>query len=236
MAALPLYYLVISTIVCASLIWVRSRAIQQNFESRLVLDLSLMGLVSGFIGARLLHVIYEYPEIYWAQPWRVFDFGRGGYVYYGGLILGLFAPWLYLQMKKTVAINQYFDLVTPVISFGYAMGRIACFISGCCYGPVSDVFWAFQHRHPTPLYATFIELTILGLILFFEKNRERIFLGFFKLSGRLFFIWLILHSTSRFFLEFWRDDFRGPQFLFSISGWISMILMCSSIYFLRRLK
>ena len=235
MSDLPIYYLVISTVVCASLVWLRARAHQQNFESRFVLDLSLLGLVCGFIGARLLHVLYEYPELYWQQPWRIFDLGRGGYVYYGGLILGFLGPWLYLRLKRTSGIPQYFDLATPVISFGYALGRIACLISGCCYGPVSDVFWAFHHRHPTPLYATLMELIILFFILYFEKNRQRIFSGYFKSPGRLFFVWLFLHSTSRFFLEFWRDDFRGPQFFFSISGWISLVLIFCSFYFSRRL-
>lgn len=236
MSELPIYYLVISTVVCVSLLWLRVRALQQNFEARFVLDLGFLGLVSGFIGARLLHVVYEYPELYWQQPWRIFDLGRGGYVYYGGLILGLFCPWLYLCFKKISGIGQYFDLATPVISFGYATGRIACLVSGCCYGPVTDVFWAFHHRHPTPLYATLTELVILFWILAIEKKRERIFSGYFRTSGRLFFVWLTLHSLARFFLEFWRDDFRGPQLIFSVSGWISLILISFSLYFLRRLR
>ena len=245
MSDLPVYYLVISLVVCASLLWIRSRAIEQNFEIRFILDLSLLGMVSGFIGARALHVLYEYPDLYFKEPWRIFDFGRGGYVYYGGLLLGLCSVWLFLHQKKTPGINQYFDLAAPVISFGYAAGRVACLLSGCCYGPISDVFWAvniqdesglFHHRHPTPLYASLTELIILYFVLSIEKNREHIFSGFFKTSGQLFFIWLFLHSAARFFLEFWRDDFRGPQYLFSISGWISLALICFSLIFLLDIK
>lgn len=245
MTEIPIYYLVISAVVCICLIWIRQRAIINNFEPRLVLDLSLWGLISGFIGARLLHVLYEYPALYWKEPWRVFDLGRGGYVYYGGLLFGLLVVWYYLKRQNTVALGQYFDLATPVISFGYATGRVACLLSGCCYGPISDVFWAlniqdetgaFHRRHPTPLYATVIELCILFLILFLEKKRDHLYSGYFKISGHLFFFWLLLHSTARFFIEFWRDDFRGPQFLFSLSGWISLSLICFSLCFLLKTR
>ncbi len=232
MSEFPIYYLVISAVVCLCLIWIRRRAVAQNFKPQFVLDLSLGGLIFGFIGARGFHVIYEYPELYLSEPWRIFDFGRGGYVYYGGLLLGLSAVWLYLKKKKTLAIGQYFDLAAPVISAGYAFGRIACLLSGCCYGPFTEVFWHVEHRHPTPLYATIIECLVLFLILYLEKNKNKVFSGYFRESGRLFFTWLSLHSLTRFFLEFWRDDFRGPSYLLSISSWISLGLLGLSVGFL----
>jgi phosphatidylglycerol:prolipoprotein diacylglycerol transferase len=248
MDQIPTYYLVISTVVCLCLLWIRQRAVAREFKHRLVLDLSLLGLASGFIGARLMHVLYEYPQLYIQEPWRIFDIGRGGYVYYGGLLTGLGTAWIFLKFKKVSDIGAYFDLFAPVLSFGYAAGRIACLLSGCCYGPVTSLPWglgvldengAFQIRQPTPLYATLIESGVLIFILWAEKRRvtqagssRNALMHLSSDSGGLFFLWLFLHSTARFFLEFLRDDFRGPHYLFSISGWISSGLIAISLYYL----
>lgn len=232
---LPTYFLIISLTICFCLWWLWRRALKRGYDVRLVMDVAIVSLIAGFVGARLFHVIYEYPSLYQNEPWRVLDFGRGGYVYYGGLIAGMITGWLYLRLRKIREPGKYFDLCAPLFAVGYALGRLACLLGGCCYGPICDWPWAIlisdeaqvlRYRHPTPLYASLIEALWLMILLYVEKHPSwRKKLGF-SFSGGLFTFWLALHSISRFFLEFWRDDFRGPIFIFSVSGWLSLALLC----------
>lgn len=235
----PYYYLIISAVVCGSFVWIFFRATKWHFNQRLILDLGLFTTVIGFLGARLAHVIYEYPEYYAENPWRFFDFGRGGYVYYGSLLTGFMGGWLFLRFRKAKPILRYFDFAAPVLSLGYALGRLACLASGCCYGPIVDGNWGmsiadengiFHHHHPTPLYSTFFELMIFSFLIYGERKK------IFRTHGSEFFIWLLLHSLTRFILEFWRADYRGPIYLFSISGWISIFLFSVAMGGLLRLR
>jgi phosphatidylglycerol---prolipoprotein diacylglyceryl transferase len=229
----PIYFFVISAVVCGCFIWTYLRAAKWGFSQRDILDLSLFVSIIGFIGARLIHVVYEFPEYYKEEPSRIFDFGRGGYVYYGGLLFGILAGWLFLRFRNLKPQLKYFDFAAPVLSLGYALGRIACLCAGCCYGPVFDGPFGMSvtdengilHRHhPTPLYSTLLELVIFGFLILLERKRDlrdRLHLNF---NGGEFFAWLMLHSLARFILEFWRADYRGPEYIFSLSGWISLIL------------
>lgn len=238
-----LYYLIISTVICGCFFWIYRRALIQGLEVRKVMDISLYVVIAGFIGARLTHVFYEHPEIYLKNPLWILDFGRGGYVYYGGLITGALTGWFVFKKQKESEPLKYYDLAAPVLSLGYALGRISCLMAGCCYGPeifnnwgmkIVDRYGTLHYHHPTPLYSTLIELVIFGILIFLEKKpnlKVRLKLNF---HGSLFFTWLAMHSLARFFLEFWRADYRGPEFLFSISGWISIVLFLISSLFLSR--
>jgi phosphatidylglycerol:prolipoprotein diacylglycerol transferase len=221
-------------VVCGTLIWIYLRAQTQKLNVRFIMDLGIVVLISGFFGARFFHVVYEYPKIYMENPMLIFDFGRGGYVYYGGFLLGILCGWIFLNVKNADHKGVYFDFFAPAASVGYALGRVACLVSGCCYGPLIDGTWGmkvvdqdglFHFHQPTPLYATLLELIVFGFILRLEKDKKlRIKLGL-NFEGGIFSVWLFLHATTRFFLEFLRADYRGPQFIFSVSAWISLILV-----------
>jgi phosphatidylglycerol---prolipoprotein diacylglyceryl transferase len=226
---LPTYPLFISLMFAGLVLYVYRRAAKRDFSGVTALDLFLACVGGGAVGARLLHVVYEQPAYYLEHPIKVFYFWQGGFVFYGGLITGLFAGWLTLRIKKQ-SFSQWLDFFVPVLSLGYAVGRLACFLAGCCYGKVCDLPWAvalkevniqtglilYVHRHPTQLYASLLEFLLLFTVLYFEKKKT-----FAKFHGHLFLFWLIVHSFTRALLELFRDDDRGVM-VGSMS--ISMIL------------
>ena len=130
----------------------------------------------------------------------------------------------------------WMDFFTPIISLGYALGRIGCFLAGCCYGEPSSVPWAVTFStdvaapantplHPTQLYLSVSEFIILALVLFIEK--KKIFP-----KGGLFCFWLLLHSMSRLIIEPFRGDFRGEVFLsLSLSSWISLVFVIGCLFY-----
>ena len=178
----------------------------------------------GLIGARLIHILYEEPSYYSERPMAAFEFWNGGFVFYGGFLGAVAGGYIFLKLKKVASIAQVFDLAAPVASFGYGFGRLACLWAGCCYGKDCELPWAIQGRHPTQLYSTLWELGVWMILIGIEPKVKR--------PGQFFAIWLALHSVGRFLIEFYRDDFRGPVAIFSISGWISLALLMASLTFL----
>lgn len=231
------YLLIISLTYCALLLWVTFQADRMVLERQTALDLSLAIMVGGFVGARLLHVIYEEPLYYIEHPDRIIKFWQGGFVFYGGVI-GAFLASEWLIRRRKLERGRWQDLFTPVFPLGYALGRLGCFAAGCCFGQPSSVSWAvsfpkgveappFVLRHPTQLYAFAWEFFVFLLLLLLLKYKP---FRFLKISGSILYFWFLLHGIGRIGMEQLRADHRGAEFAgLSISTWISIVLILISL-------
>jgi phosphatidylglycerol:prolipoprotein diacylglycerol transferase len=238
---LPTYYIVISAVLTITTLYVYKRAERLQYSGTTAMDLYLTALICGALGARLMHVFYEAPDYYWQYPWEVFYFWQGGFVYYGGVIAGFIAGMTALKIKRQ-SFALWLDFFTPVISIGYALGRLACFFAGCCYGKVCDLPWAFPfssvnlatgatstvYLHPTQLYATGLELILFSAVLYIDKKK------LFKQPGQLFTFWIFFHALSRILIEAFRADDRGPLMDdYSISTRISVLIIVGVLFIYR---
>jgi phosphatidylglycerol---prolipoprotein diacylglyceryl transferase len=216
---IPSYLFVISMVFCIGIVWISRRARSRALDYKLSLDLSLAFMAGSLIGARLLHVIYERPDIYLTDPMRIFEVWRGGFVFYGGAMTAALFCFVLLKIRREPFL-PWADLFAPVLAFGYALGRIGCFLEGCCYGRQCDLPWAVHGLHPTQLYATFWEFAVLGFLLWLERRP-----GLHR-KGFVFFVWMALHGLGRLLMEHFRDDFRGPEAMgLSISTVLSLIIV-----------
>ena len=75
--------MIASLTTTAYLYW---RAEHWKTSKLVVLDMSIIFTIAGVIGARIFHVLVEYPKYYWAHPTYVFHFWRGGFVSYGAFL------------------------------------------------------------------------------------------------------------------------------------------------------
>lgn len=231
-----IYFAIISASLCLSVLWLTRRADAVGFKRQRAIDLALSVMIAGFIGSRLFHVIFEEPNYYAESPWRVFEIWRGGFVWYGGALIGALAGVLYLR-RHLEPLGRWLDLVAPICALGYGLGRLACWITGCCFGSVCELNlpgqispWRFQH--PTQLYAVFWEALVLALLLFIEKKRHKPELRILRPSGRLFSAWVIFHSIGRIIMEYFRADPRGPTPLeLSLGTWISTAALLAAFSF-----
>ncbi len=212
------YFLVISCVCIFSALWFFKRADKHNLNRHTAIDLTLVILISGFLGARLLHVVWEEPEFYRSNPLAVLQIWNGGFVYLGGVVGAFLGAALFCGFRGE-AFWFWADVAVVPISFGYAIGRVACFLNGCCYGKFCTLPWAVYmqggSRHPTQLYATLWELAVVVLLL---KIEPRV-----RMAGLLFNSWLVLHALGRFVMEYFRDDPRGPaMYGLSLGMWMSL--------------
>lgn len=233
---IPTFFLVISLSLSGLLFFLSYRVDAFSKNRGLAFDIAILLMVSGFIGGRLMHVFYEEWAYYKQNPEQIFYFWNGGFVFLGGLIFCLISGLIFAKYKK-INFSDWADFFTPLFSLAHALGRIGCFFSGCCFGSQCAVPWSYAGRHPTALYSAAGELVIFFLLLLIEKKQV------YKFSGGLFAKWLLLHSLLRFYVEYFRDDFRGlfirlPLLgLLSISQIISLIIIiCCLVFFYSKRK
>lgn len=236
----PTYYLVISLAFCSAVIWLSRRAAAAGLPRTTAMDTGLAVMVGGFLGARLTHVLYEAPSLYLAEPERVMRVWEGGFVWYGGALTGAAAGVLFLRLRKW-DLAPWLDVFAPIGAAGYAVGRGACLLTGCCFGRVCYFPSGFALRFPTQAFAVVWETAVLAGLIWLEKRRERFdgqaVFGFIRRPGALFAIWISAHALGRILMEAFRDDERGPFLLgLSFSTIVSFVLLIAALIACTALK
>lgn len=176
-----------------------------------VMDMGFVMILSAIIGSRLLYVLINFPY-YLQHPLDVFKIWQGGLVFSGALI-GVIGTMFWYVKRYGLTMWTFGDLWAPAAALGQAIGRIGCFMAGCCYGKPTQVKWAVTFTnpkslapldvalHPTQVYSTLSGTIIFLVLLVLHRKR--------KFEGQVLLWFLILHSTARLFLERFRGDDRG---------------------------
>ena len=202
----------------AAALLISRRAVKFGINKNDAVDLIVLMLVAGVIGARLLYVLLNIGY-YSANPFEVIDLSKGGLVWYGGFFAAIASAAIYIRQKKMGFLNTM-DLVAPYIVLAQAFGRVGCFLNGCCYG---------FNSYPIQLVSSFI-LVIIFIILRSWQDRRR-FIGEIALG------YCILYSLKRFGVEFFRAD--NPRIIIglTISQVISLfVLIAAVIIFMKRVS
>ncbi len=98
----------------------------------------LVAIISGLLGARLLHFLMAIPKEFFKDPLMFFRIWQGGFAFYGGFIGAGVCSILYGKYR---GINAWklADTLGPTVMLGLAIGRLGCFLAGCCHGAVVDL-------------------------------------------------------------------------------------------------
>ncbi len=209
-----------------------------------IFDFGIIIIISALLGSKLGHCLFEATnhktsdgkmvtgvvDLFSRDPWHLFRFSEGGYVWYGGLIVAVIVSMIYLK-RKNLDKWPMLDLYAPMVMLGLAIGRIGCFLAGCCFGiptqiPLGVIFpnsppdLQGVHLHPVQLYSSLNATLIFFFLLWFRKRQNY--------PGQTFALLLIIYPVTRFFLEFLRGDIqRGIHLngLLSTSQVISLLLL-----------
>ena len=199
--------LVAAFLVASYLCGQKARSI--NFNTNYLYNLLFFAFLLGILGARIFYVI-EHSSYYIKRPMEILMLQYGGLSWFGGLILGSVFATIYLRLKK-LNVLTVLDLIAPFLALGQAIGRIGCFLNGCCYGRYSELGIYFPVHDavliPTQLYASFFLVVIFITLRFIQDKPHR--------SGVVFFAYLLLYSIQRFFIETLRAD--NPRILFGLT-------------------
>ena len=116
------------------------RAERERLDPEVIGDMSFWVFLFGLIGARLFYCIE-----YWGDEikslWDVVQYWKGGIVYYGGIVGGVAAFFVYRRLRP-FPLRPYMDVLAPSIAIGTLFGRLGCFLNGCCFGDICQLPWA----------------------------------------------------------------------------------------------
>jgi len=187
-------------------IWLaRRRARGSGINPDIIIDLAFFVILASIAGARAAYV-----GVHWghfrldpaAIP-RVWD---GGLAQYGGIAAGILVGVLFLK-RRGVPVWTGTDIVAPSLALGVAIGRVGCFLNGCCFGKPCDLPWAVTFPpvsaagqqfpgtplHPTQLYESLAALGVLAVLLLVERRKP--------FDGFLLWLFVILLSAYRFIID-----------------------------------
>jgi len=205
----------------------RGRAM--GFDADTILGLGMEIFLWGLVGARLFYVV-EYREQFfrpgrslWAALPDILNIAAGGLVVFGALPTAALAAWRFAT-RHGLPLLQLADCIAPGLLVGLALGRVGCFLNGCCYGGPCDLPWALAFPpdsppwldqasrgllppgsaawslpvHPAQLYAAVDAALLAALAVAFTPLARR--------TGEVFALVLTLHPISRMLLEGIRVD------------------------------
>lgn len=232
------------------------RAKKAGIDPNHIVDLSIILIVSGIVGARGMYVLFHLEEFRgrWLNTINPFQddgsVGIAGLTVLGGILLSIASSIVFLKRRK-LDILSVLNVMSPSLALGFVITRIGCFLNGCCFGTESTLSWSIvfpanspagfmfpgQSIHPAQLYASFAAAVNLAILLVIEK------LTYFK--NKTFFSFLILYGISRFTVDIFRYYEESMIILriggegFSLNQGISILMILggfAGFYFIYRNK
>lgn len=209
--------------------WSMRVAPRYGVEAEQILDFVLLTALAGVLGARLVYVLLDWGS-FAGEPLRALYFWEGGLSFHGAVIGGGLAVAL-LARRKGIPFLRLADVLAPGVALAYAIGRIGCFLGGCCYGVPTDLPWACSFQdpfhphvhtppsHPTQIYASLSNLLIFALLARMQNPPHP--------EGKVFWAYLALYGVYRFIVEFWRIGATSTVLALGLSDaqWVSMLMV-----------
>ena len=214
------------------------RGTKRNFN--FCSDMLFWIMVAGILGARIAY-IFANLQYFINYPAQIIRIDQGGLIFYGGLIGASLSLILFARYKQEKVLD-IIDFAITSIPLGHALGRIGCFINGCCYGsihhgplavtyPKGSLTWEHQSElgllketathcipvHPVQLYEATLGLITFGILhIVYRRHKQR---------GTVLATYLLIYSVIRFSLEFLRGDPRVRyETQFSVAQYVSIAL------------
>jgi phosphatidylglycerol:prolipoprotein diacylglycerol transferase len=172
----------------------------EGIDPEFVLSVCFRSFIAGIIGARVLFVI-SHAGHYLENPLEILRLTQGGLSVFGGLIAGIVTAFAVVRSRR-LSWRRVLDLLLPFAALGQAIGRVGCYLNGCCYGKEAVwgvVFPGEPHaRIPTQLIASFLLVCIFVLLRLLQDRPHA--------AGSIACWYFILYGAKRFFVESLRAD------------------------------
>lgn len=228
--------------------WLAHRSGQEAEE---YLNLSIFVIIAGIIGARLYYVLFGFGQF--KGDWmKIFNLRSGGLAFYGALIAGVIAVFIYCK-RQGLIVWKVLDTIVPALLVGQILGKLGNFFNREAFGEYTDGLFAMQlpidsvravdvtekmrqnvekidgvnmiQVSPSFLYEIILCLLILIGLLIYRR--------FEVYKGEIFLLYIISYGAGRFFIEMGRVDklrtliFKLPvsQVVAVVSVVIAMILL-----------
>lgn len=169
--------------------------------------LFLWEFIAALVGARIFYVVeHDVFEAHRPIFPAIFEIWKGGLDFFGGVVFAIITLFVGIRYFR-LPFWKTIDVAGISVLFAHSVGRLSCWLAGCCYGkptdlPIGVVFPSGAVAPPgIPLYPTQVmEATgnFIGFVFLYWLYRRKPFDGFI---GAMY---LIYYGVERFLLEFIR--------------------------------
>lgn len=190
-------------------------------------------LLGGLIGARIWHVMTDWP-LYQDSLVNVVKIWQGGLSILGAIVggvAGLWVGWKKMPGPGRPSLLTLLDLVVFGLPFAQAIGRLGNYVNQELYGAPTDLPWGMEINgvsyHPLWAYEAVLMIFFgMGIWLYeFQHNQSsrRLDIG----SGQYFLSYLFYYCLIRFGLDFLRlEKAIGPVLGLGINQTVLLITLC----------
>jgi len=208
------YGLMIAAAFFVGLWYVHWRSKFEKLSFDRMLTICYIFIFAGVIGGRLSFVALHWEDyagnvLSAFNPFQGEHFGIAGLNLYGGVLLAVISALVYIWVKK-MPLMAVFDLFAPTLGLGIGIGRIGCFLNGCCFGLPTDLPWGvhfpedsipyyyFGDRaiHPSQLYTSLYGVIIFLLLNWLIKRK--------RFDGQVLAVLFMMESFFRYLVEYVR--------------------------------
>jgi phosphatidylglycerol:prolipoprotein diacylglycerol transferase len=195
---------------------------------------AMWAIIGGIIGARILHVIDFWDEIYKHDFISIFSVWEGGIAIYGAILGGFVGGALYIMVRNSdwflalwkpfspllgkpgkanlPGIGRLADITAPALLIAMAVGRIGDIINGEHFAKATDLPWGIIYTHADspalnlpPTHPAVAYELLFDLVLLAAIWPLR---NRLRPNGMFFALYLGTYSIGRFFLSFLREEFN----------------------------
>lgn len=209
--------LMIAVGIIAGSMFALKQAEKRGISEDSMLNLIMIIVVSGVIGARLFYILFYNPSFYFSNPSEILKIDEGGLSIHGGIFSAVAAGYIY-SIKSKISFLKLADITVMALPLAQGIGRVGCDVFG---KPMTSIMpWAIKYNgqmlHPAQVYEFILDY-ILFIILWRRSYKK-------KFEGELFVIYIIAFAVIRGTVEFFRINpvIYGP---FSVSHLLSLGLI-----------
>ncbi|MCD7866964.1 MAG: prolipoprotein diacylglyceryl transferase, partial [Clostridiales bacterium] len=187
-------------------------------------NMAILSLLAGVVGARVFYVVFSW-SLYKSDPLSALDVRSGGLSFYGGLLGGVLAAWIYCRIRR-LSFGKMADIASMGILIGQIIGRWGNFFNRESFGEYTDSVLAMQlpltsvsssevttlmrdnlvtidgisyvQVQPAFLYESLWCLILLVMLLVWRRRK--------LFQGEIFMRYLAGYGLGRFFIEWISTD------------------------------
>ncbi|MDR0861600.1 MAG: prolipoprotein diacylglyceryl transferase [Oscillospiraceae bacterium] len=177
-----------------------------------VLDMMIISVLGGIVGARLYYIAFRPEEFFGAGKWgNILRLREGGLAIYGGIIAVVIVTLVYCRKKK-LPVGRTLDGGIMALLIGQAVGRWGNFVNREVFGYETELPWRMGltydlngatstvYVHPTFLYESLWNAVGFALLHVFSKRFRK------RYNGQMFLLYLLWYGIGRFLIEGIRTD------------------------------
>jgi phosphatidylglycerol---prolipoprotein diacylglyceryl transferase len=226
------YGVLVAAGVLLGLWYARRQAPHAGLDRDQVWNLGIYMVLTALVVAKLWLVLIDW-HYYARHPAEIFSFGvvQSGGTFFGGLLGAILLAACYTWFAK-LPILPLLDTYAGALPLGHAIGRLGCFMAGCCYGKPTWLPWGIKFTnpiaeqlvgtpigvplHPTQLYEAAAEIANFLFLIWLGKRQ--------KFAGQIAGTYLVLYGIERALIEIVRGD---PDRTLLLHGEVSLMQLIS---------